>query len=194
MDMQFIRENYQRMPDNELIRVATQDAAGLTPEAQQIVKEEIQKRGLDPAILGGIEAQNKEYTVDHLDQYCAMIRGLECPRCGGSGALLNGTQTSEVVSFIILTQRTKKLKIACPDCLDKANNEALAKTAVLGWWGVPWGIIRTIQAIVQNLKSKKTNRVEGPNAYLRGFVLSRIGQLETYKGDKVKLQEVISEI
>jgi hypothetical protein len=34
IDIQFVRENYQRMSDDELVRVATQDAAGLTPESQ----------------------------------------------------------------------------------------------------------------------------------------------------------------
>ena len=51
IDIQFVRDNYQRMKDEELIRVATQDAAGLTPEAQEIIKEEIEKRKLDTNII-----------------------------------------------------------------------------------------------------------------------------------------------
>ena len=96
------------------------------------------------------------------------------------------------MSFIFITQYRKELKIACPDCLDKANSDALIKTAVLGWWGIPWGIIRTIQAIGQNIKSKKTHHLDEPNNYLRSFILARVGQFETYKDDKVKLREIIS--
>jgi hypothetical protein len=192
MDIEFIRENYQRMPDVELIRTATEDSVGLTPEAQQIVKEEIQKRGLDKAIIRGVEAQNKSHTVEEIYEYCEVVRELDCPVCRSSGAPLNGTITSEVMSFIIFTQRTKKIKIACPDCLDKANNTALIKTAVLGWWGIPWGIIRSVQAIAQNIRNKRTNRLGKPNEFLRGFVLARIGQLETYKEDRAKLQEILS--
>jgi hypothetical protein len=98
----------------------------------------------------------------------------------------------DVFSVIILTHYSKKFKIACPHCLDKANSEATAKSAVLGWWGIPWGIVRTIQAIVNNVKSRKTHHWEEPNPYLRGFVLSRIGQLEAYKNDEGRLREIIA--
>ncbi len=77
--------------------------------------------------------------------------------------------------------------------MDKANNNALTTSLALGWWGIPWGIIRTIQAINQNLKSKKTNDSIEPNDYLRNFVLTKVGQFETYRNDKEKLQRIISE-
>jgi len=192
IDIQSVKEYYQHLSDEEIIHIATKDAHGLTPEAREVVKEEIQKRGLNVNIAKGVEAQNKTYTVQELDNYCELIRKLDCPSCGATHAKLNGTMTSEVISFIILTHYSKKLKVACPDCLDKANNDALTKSAIIGWWGFPWGIIRTIQAIANNLKSKKTNRLETPNNYLRSFPLSKIGQLESYKDNKEKLQQIIS--
>ena len=82
--------------------------------------------------------------------------------------------------------------IGSPDALDKANTNALIKTAILGWWGIPWGIIRTIQAINLNIKNKRSNRVDGPNDYLRSFVLSRVGQIEAFKDNPNKLAEIIS--
>jgi hypothetical protein len=192
IDLTFIRETYRKMSDAELERVATQDAAGLTPEAREIVQEEIQRRNLNTDILNGVEAQNKPYTLEEIDAYCELLRDLDCPVCGASDVKLNGTLTSEVISVILFTHREKKVKVACPDCLDKANSAAIAKTAVLGWWGIPWGIVRTVQALAANMRSKQTNHIEGPNQYLRNFVLSKIGQVETYKQDKSKLQEVIS--
>jgi hypothetical protein len=192
IDIQFVRENYQRMSDDELVRVATQDAAGLTAEAQEIVKDEIEKRGLDRNIINGVQAQNKAYTIEEIDQYCEIVRDLDCPSCGSSASKLNGTLISEVMSFIVFTQCTKKLKIACPDCLDKANSKALTKTVALGWWGIPWGIVRTVQAIEQNIKSKKTNHFAESNNFLKSFVLAKVGQFETYKDNPEKLQEIIS--
>ena len=192
IDIQFVRENYQRMTDKELIRIATQDAAGLTPEAQEIVKEEIERRKLDTNIVKGVHAQNKVYSIEEVDEYCNLVRNLNCPSCGTSIAKLNGTMTSEVMSVIFFTQYNRKLKIACPDCLDKANNNALTKTIALGWWGIPWGIIRTIKAIGHNIKSKKTNHLDTPNDYLRSFILSKVGQFETYKNDREKLQQIIT--
>jgi hypothetical protein len=192
IDIQFVRDNYQRMSDDELIRVATQDAAGLTAEAQEVVKDEIEKRGLDKNIINGVQAQNRAYTIAEIDQYCEVVRDLNCPTCGSSASKLNGTLISEVMSFIVFTQYTKKLKIACSDCLDKANSNALAKTAALGWWGIPWGIVRTVQAIEQNIRSKKTNHSSESNNFLRSFVLAKVGQFETYKRNPEKLQEIIS--
>lgn len=192
IDIQFVRENYQRMTDNELIRVATQDAAGLTPEAQEIVKEEIERRKLDAGIIKSVYAQNKSYTIAEIDEYCNLTRNLSCPVCGTSSAMLNATMTSEVISLILFTQYRQQLKVACPACLDKANNSALTKTIILGWWGIPWGFIRTIQAIGHNIKSKKNNHLVASNDYLRSFVLSRIGQFEAHRDNKEMLQKIIS--
>lgn len=192
IDIQFVRENYQKMSDEELVHVATQDASGLTQEAQEVVKEEIQKRGLDANIIKGLEAQNKAFEIKEIDIYCNIVQNLNCPVCGSASQKLNATLTGEVISYILLTQCKKKIIVACPDCLDKASKAALTKTATLGWWGIPWGIFRTIQYITLNLKSKKANHLDTPNKFLRSFVLSRIGQLETYKNNKEKLQQIIS--
>jgi hypothetical protein len=192
IDIEFVRETYQKMTNDELIRVATSDAAGLTPDAQEVVKEEIIKRRLDTNIIKGVQAQNKEYTLAEIDRYCEMVRDLDCPSCGSSEQRLNGTLTSQVTSFILFTSYKKELMVACPDCLDKKNNKALTVSLTLGWWGIPWGIIRTIGAIRGNIKSKKTNRVKGVNNHLRSFIFAKMGQVETYRNDKEKLQEIIS--
>jgi hypothetical protein len=192
IDISFIRENYQRMPDDEIIRIATQDAAGLTPEAQEVIKEELTRRKVDPNIIKAVQAQNKTYTIQDIDHYCEIIRKLNCPICGASHAKLNGTMTSEVISYIVFTQHNKKLKIACPACLDKANDSALTISVLAGWWGIPWGFIRTIQAIGHNTRSKKSNHLDTPNDFLRSFTLSKIGQLETYKDNKEMLQQIVS--
>lgn len=63
--------------------------------------------------------------------------------CKSTEEKLNATATASVNSFIIITNYEKDLRIACPICLNKANNKAMLKAALLGWWGFPWGIIRT---------------------------------------------------
>jgi len=191
IDIKFVQEKYQRMSDDELIRIATQDAYGLTPEAMDVVKAEIQKRGFNENINKGLEAQNKEYTIEEINAYCDLVRNLSCPICGSSTERLNATLTGEVMSFVLFTNYNKKIKVGCPSCLDKANNNALKKTAILGWWGFPWGIIRTPQAIALNLKSMRTNHLHEHNDYLRSFALSALGELETYKDNKEKLIQVL---
>jgi hypothetical protein len=192
IDIQFVRETYKKLTDQELIRVVTQDAYGLTPEALEVVKEEIKSRNLDPNIIKGLDAQQKTYTVEEIDEYCELIRSLPCPITGSIENKLNGTMTAEVMSFILFTQYKRKIVIGSPQALDKENNSALIKTVLLGWWGFPWGPIRTIQAILKNVKNQKTNWLDTPNDYLRSFVLSKIGEIETYKGNQEKLRQIIA--
>jgi len=190
--IELVRQNYQKITDEELVRVATQDAVGLTPEAQEVVRQEIEKRKLDPNIVKGVQAQNLSYSTDDVDAYCKLIQDLNCPVCGSSSEKLNATLTAEVVSYIFVTHYKKRIKVACPKCLDKANNVALLKSATLGWWGIPWGIVRSIQSIIINLKNKRKNHTGIPNESLKRFALSKIGQLETYKDNKEKLQQIIA--
>lgn len=180
------------MNDDELIRIATRDASGLTPEAMEVVKAEIKKRKLDENISNGVEAQNKTYSKEEVDAYCDILCNLSCPLCGNTTERINATMTGEVMSFVVFTIYNKKIKVGCPDCLDKANNSALAWSAILGWWGLPWGIIRTPHAISLNLKSKQTNHAKGHNDYLRIFTMGVIGEVETYKDNQEKLQQIVA--
>jgi len=191
IDIEFVREHYQRMTDEELIRITTQDAVGLTPEALEVAKAEIKKRGLNENMISGLEAQNRDYTLEEIDAYCDIISRLSCPSCGDASKKLNATMTGEVMSFIFFTRYNKKIKIGCPHCLDKANKTALAKSAIFGWWGIPWGIIHTIGSITLNIRSRSQNHSPEHSKYLRGFVLSKVGELATYKNDQEKLQEIM---
>jgi hypothetical protein len=192
IDIKFVRDRYARMTDEELIQVVSQEAAGLTNEARAVVKEEVEKRQLDPNLIAAIKVQNSSMSIPELDKYCELIRTLKCPVCSSSANKLNGTTASEVMSFVIFTNYSKEIKVACPACLDKTNNNALTKTMALGWWGFPWGLIRSIQAIRNNLKHKKTNHLQTPNDFLRALVFSKIGEIELYKNDREKLQQLIS--
>ena len=192
LDIEFVRQNYQKMSNEDLLRTATTDAHGLTPEALEVVKEEILKRNLDKNIIKGLEAQNKTYTVEEIDAYSELIQKLPCPKCGNTFQKLNGTLTSEVMSFIVFSQYKRELIVACPNCLDKATQGALTKTLFLGWWGIPWGIIRTFQAIGHYFKSNKQHHIQEPNNFLRSFILSKVGEIETHKTDNIQLQQIIA--
>lgn len=191
IDPALVKKTYEQMSDKELARKLIQDVAGLTPEALQIVKDEVAKRNLDPNIINAVEAQQKIYNLEEIDAYCEIIRNLPCPLTGNTSEKLNGTLTARTMSFIIFTSYQKVIVIGCPSALDKANNRALFQSVALGWWGLPWGIIRTIQAIRLNLRSKRNNHIQEPTNYLRKFVLSKIGEIVAYKDHREKLIEAI---
>jgi hypothetical protein len=189
-----LRQNYETFDDSKLIRLATEEASELRPEAVELLKQIIKERGLSVDILKGIGVQIQEIDDEKLLEYSELVRSLPCPVCKSTNEKLNATMTGSVISFIIITNYEKELKIACPNCLDKANNNAIIKSALLGWWGLPWGLIRTTQALLFNEKMKKQNRLSEPNDLLRGFVFERIGRLEASRNNPSELQELIERI
>jgi len=191
-DLKLIEENYARMSDAELERIATTDSHGLRPEVYQIIENEIKKRNLSPNLASGVKAQNKEYTIEELETYSKLLRELSCPVCGNHREQLNGTVSHTVKSFVFVTSYRTKITIACESCLDKKNNDAIRSTALLGWWGIPWGILKTPVYIYRNVQAKKENKLKKPNNALLSFTLGNIGEIETYKDDKEKLKQIIS--
>jgi hypothetical protein len=186
-----LRENYKRFTDEQLIRLATTDASGLRPEAVVVMREEINKRKLPNELLDGIDVQRKEISEEELISYCDIIQSLSCPRCGSSANKLNAMIIGTAISFLFWTNYEKRLLIACPSCLEKANREATIKTAILGWWGIPWGIVHTIQALVFNGKMSSEVQRSELSKYLLGFVAANIGVIEVNKNDKDYLLSLI---
>ncbi|MBO9728583.1 MAG: hypothetical protein J7623_08100 [Chitinophaga sp.] len=191
IDAKFVQERYEKMSNDELIYLVTHDGAGLTPAALVIAKNEIAKRGLKGGYADALEMQNKTYTIEEIDAYCSLINDLKCPICGERSTPLNGTVTTEVISFILMMQTRTAVYVGCPDCLDDLSNAALNKTVILGWWSF-WGIFKTIGAIIDNIKYKRANHYESPNIALRYFVLSHIGLIELHKNDRTMLDQLIA--
>ena len=186
-----LRKNYERFNDDKLIRLATEQATMLRPEALDVLKQVIKERGLSENINSGIEAQLRVADEASLLEYCNLLRNLSCPVCNSSSFKLNATITGTVVSFIVFTNYEKKLVIACPNCLNKQNNDALTKSLLFGWWGIPWGIVRTIQALIFNTKMQKQNNQMEANDVLKSFVRSKVGKIEMNKNNQKELQSLI---
>ena len=189
-----LRKNYESYDDSKLIRIATEEAASLRPEALVLIKQIIKERGLSANILAAVDVQVKPVDPGTLSKYTNLLRSQPCPICNSTANKLNATIAATVMSFIILTNYKKELIIACPDCLDKKNNDAMLKSALLGWWGLPWGIIRTIQSLILNNKMKNQNRLFESNDLLNGYVFNNVGRMEASKNNPEKLQELITHI
>ena len=55
------------------------------------------------------------------------------------------------VSAGFVTRRSAQQNVFCSECGAKCAYRASAKTWMLGWWGIPWGPIYSVQAIFSNL-------------------------------------------
>jgi hypothetical protein len=191
-DIQRVRDYYSSLSDNELIRASTGDASGLTPEAMEIVKEEISKRGLGESVIKGMQAQNRPIEKEEMDEYIAYVREQPCPSCGNNHDKLNGAIVSKVSSYVIFTQDRRTVVVACPSCIRKAQKGALTHSLLFGWWGIPWGIVRTVRSILVNTKHKGYIREGAPTPTLRHFVTVNIGSLVHQKSRNEDLASLIS--
>jgi hypothetical protein len=73
-----------------------------------------------------------------------------CPECQGAGPV--DMQTSHFIgSAIILTRWSSSPNLCCRKCALKSKLLSAAGSFVLGWWGVPWGILMTPVQVVRNL-------------------------------------------
>ena len=194
MDLNDIRENYRNFDDYKIEKIASEEAGSLRPEALEILKSEIKKRNLNENLLKSVDSQTRELTESEFEEYCKMLRNHPCPKCNSKTSKLNVSMVGRVVSMLVLTNYEKKLKVACSDCLDELNKNANMKSALLGWWGFPWGPIQTIRTFMFNSKMKKNNRTEKPNEIFQSFVLGNIGVLEASKDNPEKLTEFLNRI
>lgn len=186
-----LRKNYKAFSDEELIRLATKEVAGLRPEAIQIMIDEIQRRGLPTDLYNSIEAQFKPLTQKEIHEYCELIQNQACPVCGSTIHKLNAILIGNVLSFVFFTRYEKQLLIACPICMNRALKAATIKTLVLGWWGIPFGIFRTIQALNLNSKVTKQIWIDEPTEFLKSFVAQKVGIIEANKNNFNGLQSII---
>jgi hypothetical protein len=191
MDIKKIEERYAKMSDSELERILLTDAKGLREDVFEIIQKEVSKRNLSQSIISGALAQNKTYTVQEITNYATYLRSLPCPTCGNKLNNLNGTTTHYVKSFIFFTNYSAEVSIACPDCLDKKITQAIWSSLLLGWWGFPWGLIRTPMSVYRNFKSRSHHRGGNLNDTMIAFTAANIGTIEAYKDNPERLRALI---
>jgi len=192
MDLNDIRENYKNFDDYKIEKIASEEADKLRPEVLDILKAEIRKRNLNLNLIDSIDSQTKELTEQEFNEYSDVLRNHTCTICKSKTKKINVTMVGRVVSMLILTNYEKSLKVACSDCLDEMHRKANTKSALLGWWGFPWGPIHTIRSFIFNSSMKKNNRTEKPNEIFASFIVSNIGIMEKAKTEPEKLTEFIN--
>jgi hypothetical protein len=74
-----------------------------------------------------------------------------CSRCGGPGAAPR--HVMRVRSMLVVTKHERATEFLCGRCGSRVAAKALLGSGFLGWWGVPWGLIRTPAALVTNART-----------------------------------------
>ena len=88
-------------------------------------------------------------TVQVAQHVSAVHRGT-CPSCGKEGPI--DVHTSyRIYSALLFTSWSSRPAICCKSCGLKKKIGDLFFSLVLGWWGLPWGIIMTPVQLMRNL-------------------------------------------
>lgn len=193
IDLEQIKHNYSEFKDYKIEHLAKNEAGGLEPEVIPILIAEINKRGLDPALIKGIEAQIKELTESELHELKSKIVNLTCPECGQKNTPLIGSLIRTVKSFLIITSYKKVPVITCKSCSDEKRKNAMVSTALLGWWGIPFGLFRTPMALIATF-TDNNKREEISDEIITLFAIENIGQIRTSWEKDDELVEFIGHV
>lgn len=191
MDLNKIKDNYRKMTDEEIVRMITNNSEGLMDEVYPIIENEIIKRNLNPDLINALYSHNKSYSLDQIEAYANILRALACPICHDRTHPLNGTEVYFIKSLIFFTITDSKTIIACPECLNQANRKAFFNNLLLGWWGLPFGLIKTPQYLYKNYKSENQNGLPFANKTLLNFTLLNIKSIEAFQGNTDELNRLI---
>lgn len=190
-----LRQNYARLTDVKIFKLATQDTDSLTPEAKEILQEELEKRGVTKSVDQLIDLQKHKPTEDNILHYCRLLQNLPCPKCKQTTTALNGTTIYNTAGLFFIGHYEERIEVACPTCLDKKNYGAMLSSAIMGWWMIiPFGPYRTIKAILGNSNSISQNGLLQPNPSLQKFVQQNYTEIEMWADNTNELELLIKPI
>ncbi len=92
-----------------------------------------------------------------------------CPKCEGRGPVDIHTSHS-IWSLFIMTQWKSTPRMLCRSCGIKSQLWEAFTAAIVGWWGVPWGIFGTPIQIARNIGGV----IKGPDPLVPSEELKRV--------------------
>jgi hypothetical protein len=115
-----------------------------------------------------------QFDPDEVAQLVQRVHEGRCPVCNGEGPI-DVQLSHEVWSAMVLTRWVSRSRLACHRCGNKARTKAILSSAVLGWWGIPWGLIVTPMQIFRNISGIMSGPPTAPSPQMRNIVVKRLG-------------------
>jgi hypothetical protein len=99
-----------------------------------------------------------------------------CPKCGGEGPV-DIHMSHRAWSMLVMTTWSDHPEMCCRSCALKNKLYSIGFTSVLGWWGIPWGLLATPIQIGRNVYGMISGpRADEPSRELRKAVMLGLGQ------------------
>lgn len=122
------------------------------------------------------DAENRD-TISHPRNG---IEFIYCEDCGKVAAQPRRLVFWRVTSFLLGTHRTPIQKIYCSICARREQIKSTAWTAILGWWGVPWGPIWALSCGFKNaLGGTRDLRLDDALTFQNALAFAIKGQGDT---------------
>lgn len=104
-----------------------------------------------------------------VEQQLGALRQSNCPSCKGPGPV-DMHHTHTIWSAIYLTSWRSVGHVCCQRCGRKKQLGAALQSMLLGWWGIPWGLIITPVQIAKNISGMRQPAADQPSPALRKHV------------------------
>ena len=182
-DIDQIKEYYSKISDDMLEYIAKHEANGLSNEVISLIVDEINKRGLSETLKLGIASQQKQLTEEDIVSLISSMKSLSCPVCLSEKSQLTAGFAHRVRSFLVVTNYSNRPTICCHECLEKIQYRELKNSLLLGWWGIPWGFIKTVQVLIR-FQYERRNKEHISSIIFNDFVKDNIGEIIANQNNK----------
>ena len=123
---------------------------------------------------GKVLLESRRIPADVVARALVEVVDGKCPVCGGPGPV-ELFLSHRVFSAVVVTSWKSVPQISCRRCATKSQLGSTLSSLLLGWWGIPWGLVVTPVQIARNLAglARKADR-ENPSKELEEFVRARL--------------------
>lgn len=166
----FKRRAMELHPDRNRSPSATHEFQKLN-EAYEILSNSESRAQYD---IQSIQVENSAE-----DTCAAGIDPIVCSCCGKISAQPRYVIFYMVKSYLVMTSRSTVQGIFCSACSEKRAIKASLITWLLGWWGIPWGPIYSVQALFANaLGGKQPDDLNARILAHQAMYFASIGKFE----------------
>jgi len=99
---------------------------------------------------GVLLKRSRELPAALLQQKVNEVHDGLCPKCHGSGPV-DVHVSHRAWSALVVTTWSSRQRVCCQSCGTRDKLMDIATTLLLGWWGIPWGLLITPIQIGRNL-------------------------------------------
>jgi len=123
--------------------------------AYEVLSDPAKRQQYDAQIRSGTATASEPGEPDH-----EMWDMLTCDGCGTIHPHLRFANFFRVWSIVFYTRMIGIGGVLCPDCRSRRATTSALFSAILGPWGLPWGIIYTLRALIAAARGGEFPRLE----------------------------------